>query len=178
MAVTKEKPLTREYLAERLQIIPEQGKFIWASCPRKDFLVGTEAGVKNAYGYRVIKIDQVRYRASHLMILWQTGSLPTEEVDHINGDPFDDRAENLRCVSRVENSKNLKLYSKNKHGAPGIRHRGGLYSVKVGSGKNETSVGSFKTLEEAKVARFWAEKQHGYHDNHGRKESSNGNEES
>src|SRR4051794_35927015 len=41
-------------------------------------------------------------------------------VDHINRDPSDNRRENLRCVTRRQNTLNRRLNSNNKSGYKGV----------------------------------------------------------
>lgn len=41
-------------------------------------------------------------------------------IDHIDGNPLDNRKEKLRTCTKIENSKNLKLYSNNSSGVKGV----------------------------------------------------------
>lgn len=53
----------------------------------------------------------------HRLIL---GAKPGEIVDHINGNPSDNRRCNLRIVSDKQNARNTKTYSTNKTGYKGV----------------------------------------------------------
>lgn len=55
-------------------------------------------------------------------IVWaiNTGRFPELGIDHINGNPFDNRFENLRTVSPLINSRNMKKYKNNSSGVCGV----------------------------------------------------------
>ena len=102
------------------------------------------------------------------------GSWPTDQIDHINGNPFDNRIENLRNVSNRENNRNKGLTrGKERKNTSG---RIGVYWVKktrrwcaqiVVNGK-QIGLGTFVDFDAACAARAAAEKEHGFHPNHGR----------
>lgn len=72
-------------------------------------------------------------------------------VDHINGDPLDNRKSNLRVCTFKDNMKNKKLYSNNTSGFKGAYYnkRGdNYYSIISVKGKNK-HLGVFKTALEA-----------------------------
>ena len=56
---------------------------------------GERAGSPTGHGYRKITIDYKRYYEHHVVWFYIHGVLPSE-IDHINGDPSDNRIENLR----------------------------------------------------------------------------------
>jgi len=53
----------------------------------------------------------------HRMIM---NAKPGEVIDHINGNPNDNRKGNLRIVTQSDNRKNNKMYSTNKTGYKGV----------------------------------------------------------
>lgn len=58
------------------------------------------------------------YAFLHSIIL---GDIPKGfVVDHINGNPFDNRRVNLRVVKQLDNMKNLGIYSNNTSGQKGV----------------------------------------------------------
>ena len=98
---------------------PETGVFRWRARPRsmaaRDRLwmawntryAGTLAlNSADANGYRYSRIAQKKIYAHRAALALVTGEWP-EEVDHINGDPSDNRITNLRPVTHRENGKNV-----------------------------------------------------------------------
>ena len=52
-------------------------------------------------------------------------------IDHLNGNPLDNRIENLKCKTQKHNSQNKTLNSRNKTGFPGVSWtivKGGKYT--------------------------------------------------
>ena len=95
-----------------------------------------------------------------------------KEVDHINGDKKDNRWENLRAVSRQQNSRNHPLHSNNTTGQVGVSwcSAANKWRARItGWDKKERHLGVFADMQEAIQIRKEAEIQYGYHDNHGRK---------
>jgi hypothetical protein len=94
-----------------------------------------------------------------------TGLLPVEHVDHINGDQLDNRFENLRAASRFDNARNVKLHSRNRTGVMGVEWvaKSSLWRARIGA----KHIGHYRSFEDAVIARKSAEKDAGYHPNHG-----------
>ena len=77
-----------------------------------------------------------RYRLlMHRVIwAWHNGCFPTMEIDHINGNGFDNHIDNLREVTQSENMRNMVYPWKPnaKTGLPGVwRLKKGGYQIKV-----------------------------------------------
>ena len=69
----------------------------------------------------------------HAVWAWHNGCFPTLQIDHINGNGFDNRIENLREVSGSENKKNtLYPWKPNADtGLPGVYKHGNGYQIVV-----------------------------------------------
>ena len=65
---------------------------------------------------------------------WHNGRFPTMQIDHVNGNGFDNRIENLREVTQSENMRNQhRTWKPNADtGLPGVNKNGSGYRIKVG----------------------------------------------
>ena len=96
------------------------GKLYWRKKISRKTVVGNEAGtIRKTDGYRQIMINRCTYRTHRLIYLYHHGWLP-EFIDHINQNMADNRIENLRSATRVENSFNSKIRSDNTSGVKGV----------------------------------------------------------
>lgn len=95
------------------------------------------------------------------------GHDPIWEVDHINGDPSDNRIINLRDVCHKENMRNLKVRRNNSSGLTGIRYDAARNKWVANVGKKR--LGRFERVEDAILVRSQAEAEYGYHENHGKR---------
>ena len=64
---------------------------------------------------------------------WHHGRLPTMQIDHINGNGFDNHIGNLREVTQSENMRNMVYPWKPnaRTGLPGVYKNGSGYRIKV-----------------------------------------------
>lgn len=90
--------------------------------------------------------------ASQYKNLQKTGS--RNVIDHINGNPSDNRKVNLRIATQQENAMNQKMRSDNSTGHKGVllNKRSGRYIAVITKNHKLTRLGTFDTVEEAGVA--------------------------
>lgn len=90
-------------------------------------------------------------------------------VDHVNGDTFDNRKENLRVITRAENNKNMRKRVDNTTGATGVQYnrRHNNYKALITLEGTVHHLGTFNTLELANTAYRAAAKVLGFSDRHG-----------
>lgn len=169
-----------EYLRTRLSYDPETGCFSWLPRPRSDFNSLRAYAVwvaryqnkqaftaTNAKGYRVSRFDNKTPLAHRVAWALHHGVWPDGEVDHINGDPADNRIDNLRVVSAQGNARNKRRDHRNTTGVPGVYWHKEAGKWCAGINKRE-KLGYFSNFEDAVKARKAAEIRYGYHENHGR----------
>lgn len=118
-------------------------------------------------GYMCGRIFDINVLAHRIAFAHFNGFFP-EEVDHINGDKTDNRAANLRAVTKLENRRNQKRRAKDlPTGIYWCRPRE-CYVAQIGLNYGTKYLGSFSTLDAALEARRQAERAYGFHPNHGR----------
>jgi hypothetical protein len=151
--------LTAERLRELLHYDPETGVFTNRVTRSNNAKEGCEAGCPSN-GYLVIFIEGRLFRAHRLAWLYVTGSFPTHMVDHINRDGADNRWENLRAATPLENQRNRKVRKDCATGKIGVRGKRGKWQARIRLQGVDTYLGTFDTMEVAVAARRAAELQH------------------
>lgn len=93
-------------------------------------------------------------RPAHMNLLLHrfiAGASEGQEVDHINGNVFDNRKSNLRICTHAENQRNTKRKSTNTSGYKGVSYdkRRGKWRARITLNGKEKWIGSFDTAIEA-----------------------------
>jgi len=119
----------------------------------------------------VVHLKGVRIKAHNLIWLYCHNKLCDEGfiLDHINGNPLDNRLCNLREVTLSENQRNRKKNSNNSSGVNGVYWTEfGWRAYGKRDGKS-VSIATCGTIEEAALKRKeWELAEEGYTVNHGR----------
>jgi len=130
---------------------------------------GKTAGVVDFYGYINIMIRGKNYKAHRLAFLMTYERWPIGEIDHIDGNPSNNRIENLREVTAVQNCRNQKRHNDSTTGVTGVsfdKARKKYVAYIYVNGKL-VHLGRFSTIPEAAAIRQAASEEHGYHELHG-----------
>jgi hypothetical protein len=151
LSVRQKPPLTAERLRELFLYSPNTGLFIRRIATGSGS-AGAVAGCVRADGYRSIGIDGRTYGAGRLAIMFITGDLPVNEVDHWNLDKADDRFDNLRVATRGQNEANKRAMVTNKLGVKGVRRNRRKFRACIQVNGHDRSLGSFSTIAEASMA--------------------------
>lgn len=173
--------VTPDLLRELLRYEPDTGHLYWKPRSPEKFL--TPKLSKNWNERWAGKLAMRSFVGGHLngnifgfmfgshRVAWAIhyGQWPEQFIDHINGDPQDNRIVNLRDVSAGDNQRNRARSKYNKTGHPGIVLRpSSRWRAKITYQGKFISLGTYGTFAEAKDARMRAERELGFHPNHGR----------
>lgn len=144
--------LTEHRLRELLSYDAASGALRWRRS-RGRANAGDAAGVVNAHGYVVVRVDGMLYPAHRLAWLWTTGQTPPRYIDHANGDRADNRWTNLREATQTQNNANQKRRSDNKTGFKGaMRTSRGRFRAEIRVHGRSRYLGTFDTPEAAHAA--------------------------
>lgn len=154
--------LTAQRLRELLHYDPETGVFTWAVSKRNGVIRGRPAGCVSArLGYVVIRLDGTLYYAHRLAWLYVHDTFPTMHIDHINGEPSDNRIVNLRDVSNAINRQNERRARVNNlsTGSLGVHKSGTRFVSQISHEGKCTYIGIFKTKDAAHSAYLKAKRE-------------------
>lgn len=142
--------ITLDEVQSRLWYCQLTGDFYWRKAPDKRTKPWSLAGHKKKCGRVNIKLNGIPYQAHRLAWLYIYKDWPKQFIDHINGNPSDNRIENLRDVSNSVNIQNQKKAQYgNRSGSLGVQKVGNKYSARITINKKLTYIGTFETPNEA-----------------------------
>lgn len=158
------RPLpSQEYLRECFDYDPETGELRWRERPLHHFeterywqtwnkrFAGKLAGCSREDGRWLIRVDWNTYRRSRLVYKLARDAEPPN-VDHINGDPSDDKIGNLRATTHAENQRNMRMRRDNRCGRKGVKAQPYGYCARIHVDGVTYYLGFFRTAEEAHAA--------------------------
>jgi hypothetical protein len=132
---------------------PETGVLTWKVKPGKSLSAGMVAGKSDRSGRRVIGFQKRLYQASRIAWLIVHGDWPTAFIDHINGDPSDNRISNLREATLAENARNSKQRRDSTHSLKGVAlAKGRYYYARISLDGERRYLGCFENEEAAHTA--------------------------
>jgi len=110
-------------------------------------------------GYVLVRLAGNNFSAAQLIWFIVHGKWPELEIDHVNGDPADNRLVNLRLATRAQNNRNRRTPRNNTSGVKGVAYhvRAGAWVAYIRAGGRRQHLGTFTTKDEAAVARAAAE---------------------
>lgn len=121
-----------------------------------------------------ISLSKSNYLSHRIVALFE-GIIVTygdpAEIDHIDGQPLNNRADNLRAVTRSENQRNMKKFKNSTTKCTGVNwsKQKNCWRVEIGAGKRfQRVIEHEKDFFEAVCRRKSLEIDLGYSERHGK----------
>ena len=130
---------------------------------------GDVAGYPHSEGYLSVTIGRKEYLVHRVIWFMVKGYWPLQ-IDHQNHRRDENHWTNLiELFESKSNQRNLSINRKNNtSGVMGVRRLpSGKYSAFITVNRKQIGLGTYPTLDEARVARKAAERRYGFHVNHG-----------
>lgn len=158
---------SREVVRQLLTYDPNIGMLTWLPRKRWQFrsnpafvmwnirYAGGFAGTAKVPTGNVIAIDDHQYRTHRIIWLLVHGDPVPDVIDHIDGDPFNNRISNLRAATDPQNKWNTALSRNNTSGFKGVTFNKlkGQFQATVRCNGRRYWAGYFATAEEAAIGR-------------------------
>lgn len=139
----------------------DDGELFWVKPRAKWIKKGSLVGSRRLDGYWETMYGGYRYLIHRLIFFYHKGWWP-DLIDHIDQDNTNNRIENLRAASRVDNVYNTsKLWGHNTSGVRGVSwdSRQKRWTARLKHEGKYFFLGYFKTVEEAAIVREQKEKE-------------------
>ena len=150
--------LTAENVKTYFEYAPETGDLRWTNKAAVK-VRGKLCETKNNTGHKYVKFKGKNYYNHRISWLHVYGEWP-DSIDHINGNPADNRLINLRSVSHQINIQNeRKARSNNKTGMLGVSPNGQKYRAEIYVDGKKINLGTFEQPEMAYQAYLFAKRQ-------------------
>jgi hypothetical protein len=161
---------TFDFLTECFLLDEETGTLFWKTRPAWHFadekiasrtnthMAGKAAGCPSKERKRFTVKICGRYILCHRIVYALSRQIDLDEVptviDHIDGNPGNNRPTNLRPATPRQNAYNRAKQANNTSGFKGVTldRRTGCWVAKINVGGNDIYLGGFKTVEEAGAA--------------------------
>jgi hypothetical protein len=147
--------LTAERARELFDYDPDTGVICWRkSLNPKRIKDGSAILPHKSNMYGRVGVDGKHYSLHRVAWLLSYGQWPDGLIDHINGNPLDNRLCNLRVVNHTQNRRNSKRPITNKSGFKGVcfEKKPRRWRAYVYVNRKRIHIGYFDTPEEAHLA--------------------------
>jgi hypothetical protein len=147
----------------RIFEVRDDGVLVYREARHPYFKPGDVAGSQARERYAYVRLGGVRYGAHRIVFAIANGREPEGAIDHINGDPSDNRPCNLREATSAQNNHNRGAKAgRSLPKGVSIYKRTGSYQAQIVVGQKSKHLGYFKDLEAAELAYATAaERLHG-----------------
>ena len=142
--------LTQKYLHQLFDY--KDGTLYWKIRSSHRIHIGDKAGCLDTNNYYKIRINGKMYGSHRVIYAWHYGYFP-KIIDHIDGNPENNKIENLREATHSQNNWNSRKNSRNTSGFKNVRWRKerNKWTCQFQVNKKTISRGAFDTAEEASI---------------------------
>lgn len=150
------------YISKRISYDPCTGHFTWkpiAASSQYELAwnsrwAGKQAGGVRGNGYAYISMGGTHHLCHRLAWAIYFGSEPNGQLDHINGDPTDNRISNLREATQSQNCANQGSRKSNTSGYRGVtwNRRRNKWQAQIQVNKKHRVLGHFNDAADAAKA--------------------------
>jgi hypothetical protein len=126
----------------------QDGSLFWKKNTGRRTKIGDIAGRSCSNGYRMVGLFKRAYLEHRLIFMFHNGYFP-KEVDHIDGDKLNNKIENLRPASHLENLLNQKIRTNNVSGHKNVgwASREQKWRVRLTVNRKDKHIGYFDDRE-------------------------------
>ena len=137
-------------LSEYFTLDCQSGILTWNKKVAKKIVVGSVAGSARKDGYSYVTIFGEKY-GIHQVVYAMTHGRWANEIDHIDGNPSNNKPENLRECTRSQNNINRSVQVNNTSGRRGVylSKRLNLWHARIKINGRYISLKYHKTIEAA-----------------------------
>lgn len=130
----------------------EAGTLYWKISVSQSTYPGKQVTRKDSKGYFRVGLKGKTYLVHRIVYYLHTKDWPNI-VDHINGNPADNRIENLRAATPYQNSVNQRVPKNNISGVKGVCYhkQSGKFLVRLSTEAKRINLGLFDSVQEAEV---------------------------
>lgn len=127
------------------------GGFTWATSCQYKPRSGSRVGGSDGRGYLMTRLLGHRFKVHRLVWLWHHGELPQGSIDHINRIRSDNRIENIRLATDLQNQGNMESMTRSFAGVS-RDPKGRGFVARIQRHGKKTYLGYFATKDAARAA--------------------------
>jgi len=162
MATSKHDKISKDLLHELFEY--KDGEIYWKKRPSPRAVqakIGYKAGTICNNLYKQVSINKEYYYIHRIIFAMFYGYFPNS-IDHIDGNPSNNKIENLREVTQTQNNYNAAIRSDNTSGYRNVYwdKRSNKWMVMVKVERKNKHIGYFKDIELANDAAILARKKY------------------
>lgn len=134
----------------------KDGELYWKNKPSKIVNAGDKAGHLNKQCGRIYVMYKRDLYLAHRIIFQMFNGYCPEYLDHIDGNPLNNKIENLRPATKQQNAMNRKVRSSSFTGLKGVMIKRNKFGASIFLNGKAKYLGTYATAFEANLAYQYA----------------------